>query len=338
MLHSGIDLHKNDLVIGTLDSAGVLVDQRRLRTQRPAVAAYFRALPGPHRAVVESTASWYWLADLLREEGVDLTLAHSKLVKAIAYAKVKTDAVDAHTLAQLLRVDLIPPAHMIRPELRGVRDVLRVRLRLVQKRSRCQNAVGALLTKYNVRTVDELPELARVEAKCHSEQIELLEKQIKRVVGTISPELLESDDVQHLLWIPGIGRINAFSIHLEIDDISRFATVKHFLSYARLVPGSSNSGGKTRHKPSKDGNRYLKVAFTHAAVRAIQYYPEIKSFYQKQCRRKPKPIARGIVAKELGKLVYFVLSKGEAYDGTFKGQPLSRSKQPEWPRRRSPDA
>jgi len=116
--------------------------------------------------------------------------------------------------------------------------------------------------------------------------------------------LLTLDPVQHLLWIPGIGRINAFSIYLEIDDITRFPSVKHFLSYARLVPGSSNSGGKTKHRPSKDGNRYLKIAFTHAAVRAIQNSPEIKAFYQKQCRRKPKPVARGIVAKELGKIVY----------------------------------
>lgn len=73
-------------------------------------------------------------------------------------------------------------------------------------------------------------------------------------------------------------------------------------------------------------------------MRAIQYFPEIKAFSQKQCRRKPKPIARGIVAKELGKIVYYVLTKGEPYDGTFKGQPLSRTKQPEWPRKRSPDA
>jgi transposase len=338
MLHSGIDLHKNDLVIDTLDASGTAVAHRRLRAVRPLVARYFRSLPGPHRAVVESTASWYWLADLLEEEGVELTLAHSKLVKAIAYAKVKTDAVDAHTLAQLLRVDLVPRAHMISPELRGVRDVLRVRLRLVQKRSRCLNAIASLRAKYNVRSVDELPPLVQLEAECHEQQIALLTQQIKRVVRTISPDLLTIDPVQHLLWIPGVGRINAFSIYLEIDDITRFPSAKHFLSYARLVPGSSNSGGKTKHKRTKDGNRYLKIAFTHAAVRAIQYFPEIKTFYQRQCRRKPKPIARGIVAKELGKIVYYVLSKGEAYDGTFKGKPLSRTKQAEWPRRRSPDA
>ena len=101
----------------------------------------------------------------------------------------------------------------------------------------------------------------------------------------MSPERLVIDPVQHLLWIPGVGRINAFSIYLEIDDIGRFPSAKHFLSYARLVPGSSNSGGKTKPKRSKDGNRYLKIAFTHSAVRAIQYFPEIKAFYQKQCRR-----------------------------------------------------
>jgi transposase len=338
MLHSGIDLHKNDLVVDTLDANGTAVAHRRLRAERPLVSRYFRSLPGPHRAVVESTASWYWLADLLEEEGVELTLAHSELVKAIAYAKVKTNAVDAHTLAQLLRVDLVPRAHMISPELRGVRDVLRVRLRLVQKRSRCLNAIASLRAKYNVRSVDELPALAQLEAECHQQQIALLTRQIKRVVATISPERLQSDPVQHLLWIPGIGRINAFSIYLEIDDIARFPSAKHFLSYARLVPGSSNSGGKTKHKRTKDGNRYLKIAFTHAAVRAIQYFPEIKSYYQRQCRRKPKPVARGIVAKELGRIVYYVLSKGEAYDGTFKGKPLSRTKKAEWPRRRSPDA
>ncbi len=127
----GIDLHKNDLLINTLDPAGELVEQRRIRTHRASVAQYFHSLPGPHRATVESTASWYWLADLLREEGVGLTLAH-----------------------------------MTSPELRGVRDALRVGLRLVQKRlvqkrSRCQNALGALLTKYNVPSGDALPKPAR---------------------------------------------------------------------------------------------------------------------------------------------------------------------------------
>jgi transposase len=125
---------------------------------------------------------------------------------------------------------------------------------------------------------------------------------------------------------------------LEIDDIRRFPTARHFHSYCRLVPGADNSGGKTRHKRSRDGNRYLKLAFHHAAVRAIQYVPEIKAEYQRWRRRKGKKIARALVAKELATIVYAVLTKGEPFNGTFRGHVLARTKQRQWPRLASPPA
>jgi len=81
--------------------------------QRESLTAYFAALAGPHRAVVECTGMWYWVRDLLGAQGTDLRLGHAKDLKAISYAKVKTDAIDAATLAPLLRVDLIPEAHMV---------------------------------------------------------------------------------------------------------------------------------------------------------------------------------------------------------------------------------
>ena len=118
MLYSGIDLHKRTVVISTVDEAGRVIAEDSLPTSRVAVARYFQWLPEPTVATVEATCSWYWLRDLLEQEQVPLTLAHAKFVKAIAYAKVKTDAVDALTLAQLLRADLIPRAHMVSPELR----------------------------------------------------------------------------------------------------------------------------------------------------------------------------------------------------------------------------
>ncbi|MGQ0563142.1 MAG: IS110 family transposase [Gemmatimonadota bacterium] len=124
MLHSGIDLHKRTLMINTINCNGLTVDHAKISCDRLAVLSYFRRHAGPHRAVVEATGSWYWLADLLQAEGIDLVLAHAKYLKAIAYAKVRTDAVDARTLANLLRADLIPQAHMIAPELRSLRDPL----------------------------------------------------------------------------------------------------------------------------------------------------------------------------------------------------------------------
>ena len=57
--------------------------------------------------------TWYWLNDLLSSLNISLVLAHAKYVKAIAYARVKTDKVDSHTLAQVLRMGYIPSAHKI---------------------------------------------------------------------------------------------------------------------------------------------------------------------------------------------------------------------------------
>ena len=58
MLHSGIDLHKRDVVIATVDSDGRHVREARLPTTRAAISSYLAALPGSHRAVVESTSNW----------------------------------------------------------------------------------------------------------------------------------------------------------------------------------------------------------------------------------------------------------------------------------------
>lgn len=338
MLHSGIDLHKRTIVLSTVTADGQPVRDAKLPTTRDAVRAYFATMPGPHHAVVESTSTWYWLRDVLASEGIDLRLGHSKYIKAISDAKVKTDAVDAATLAQLLRSELIPEAHVVSAEWREARDLLRARLQLVVQQVRCKNTLEGLLAQYNVATPAALPPLVQRRTAMLAEQQALLAAQAKRLADALNPRLVPTPDVQRLVWVPGIGRIVAFTIVLEVDGIARFPSARDFVSYCRLVPGAGNSGGKTRHKRTKDGNKYLKLAFSHAAVRAIQYFPEIRSFYRQMARRKPPALARALVAKELARIVYFMLTKQEAFNGTFKGKPLSRTKTPKWPRLANPSA
>lgn len=337
MLYSGIDLHKRTAVIATVDETGKVVAEASVRTSRAEVARYFQWLPEPTVATVEATSSWYWLRDLLDQEDVPLTLAHAKFVKAIAYAKVKTDKVDALTLAQLLRADLIPAAHMVSPELRPLRDLLRTRLHLVEKRTSAKNSVARLLEKYNVARPEALPDEATLQARLYAEQIELLTDQIRRIEKQLNPQLIPNPDVQRLLWIPGVGKLVAFTLYLEIDGIERFGSVKQFFSYSRVVPGADNSAAKRRHRHRKDGNRHIKLALSHAAVRAVQYYPVIKRFYQKKARQKNPAIARTLVQKEIARAVYVVLHEQVDFNHTFKGQPLSNKKAAQWPRQASPD-
>src|SRR5512144_970803 len=113
MYYSGIDLHKDNCFITTVNNEGRLVRQERLPNVPESLLAYFASFGGPHKAVVECTAGWYWLNDLLEAHGIELVLAHAKYLKAIAYAKVKTDKVDSATLARLLWLDTIPRAHKV---------------------------------------------------------------------------------------------------------------------------------------------------------------------------------------------------------------------------------
>jgi transposase len=327
MLHA-IDLHKRSLEVATMRADGEGEPRVvKMPACERALGSYLRQWPASrHRVVVETTGSWYWIADLLREHGAELKLAHAAKVQAITAAKVKTDSVDARTLLTMLRLNLVPEAHVISPELRELRDLLRLRLRLVDKRTSSLNSIARLLEKYNRASVEALPELAQAQATLHQGQIALLAVQIKGLEKRIHRELRPNPTVRRLARIPGIGRLNAWAIYLEIDGIERFATERRFFSYCRVVPGANNSGQRTRTKRSRAGNRYLKLAFSHAAVRAIPRYAEIGAAYRKKLRKKNEALARAWVRKELARIVYHVLKDDVDYDNTFRGVALSRPK------------
>jgi hypothetical protein len=213
MLHA-IDLHKRVLQLATMREDGQeVLQEARMPACRDALTAYLLQWPGfRHRVVAETTGSWYWVDDLLREHGAALTLAHATKVEAITGAKVKTDHADARTLLTMLRLDMVPEAHVISPELRELRDLLRMRLRLVEKRTSTTNSIARLLEKYNRTAVDALPALAQVQAGFHQEQIALLNAQIRRLEKRIARELKPNEVVRRLRRIPGIGRLNAWTV------------------------------------------------------------------------------------------------------------------------------
>ncbi len=244
---------------------------------------------------------------------------------------------------------MIPEAHQIDPDKRGLRDLMRARLRLVAKRTSCFNSIHRLLGKYNVAipedrnlhdlsTLDVLVNLPLEEDSLFQlellkQQIRLLHQQINKLEKSLHPRLIPNKDIQHLLWIPGIGKVLAFTILLEVDGIERFDDVNKFYSYCRLVPGADNANRKQRHKSgNKDGNRYLKIAFMEASIRARQYYKEIRQFYQSKACKKHKNIARNLVALELARITYYILNNKKDFNNIFKGKTLSKQKSMQWPR------
>jgi len=118
--------------------------------------------------------------------------------------------------------------------------------------------------------------------------------------------LIPNDDIQRFFWVPDIGRINAFTILLEVDNINGFEDIKHFFSSCQLTPATRNSDDKSKQRSSKDGNRYLKVQFSDAAFHACKNYLIIRNYHNSLLRKRNKHVAKTIIAKEIAEIVYHV--------------------------------
>lgn len=348
MIHIGIDLHFTNMVNSAINDNGEEIWKGKLPATRQSLSDFFSQFNEPVQAVVECTSFWYWVADWCQEHNISLILAHAKMLKAISYAKVKTDKVDAKTLADLLRAGLIPEAHMQMGNQRDLRELTRARLRMIHRRERLQSSLWNLAAKYNVNIHDvestwrhpdqlrqwleaQLPPVSYLEANLLLEQLIQLQRHIIQIEESIEEQTMFSSELERVMAVPGIGLVTGWTILAEVGDILRFPTDKKFVSYCRLVPGSKNSSSTRRHKSgNKDGNKYLRMAFGQAAISAYSQYGPVKRFYNKIKHRSGKKVARAVVAKELAKIVWHMLTKDEEYKG-FKGHSTRVAGKSSWP-------
>jgi len=94
---------------------------------------------------------WLKTYEVFEKFGIDVKLANPMKTKAIAEARVKTDKLDARTLAHLLRSNLIAESYIAPDKVREVRSLLRLRINLVSDRTRVMNRVHSLLDKYHLK-------------------------------------------------------------------------------------------------------------------------------------------------------------------------------------------
>jgi transposase len=105
----GVDLHRRRSQFAIIDEHVEIALSKRIPTGRETITELLGDPDGTHVAL-EATYGWEWLAELLQDAGYDVHLAHPLRTRAIAAARVKTDAIDAKTLAHLLRTGLLPEA------------------------------------------------------------------------------------------------------------------------------------------------------------------------------------------------------------------------------------
>jgi len=124
----------------------------------------------------------------------------------------------------------------------------------------------------------------------------------------------DGDAVHRLRSVPGIGKVLALTILYEIHDIGRFDRVQEVASYARLVKGRKQSGGKMLGTSgAKMGNVHLKWAFSEAAVLFLRHAAGGKKFLAAIEKKHGKGKALSILAHKIGRAVFYMLSRDTVF-------------------------
>jgi transposase len=299
----GIDLHRRRSQIAVIDEHGELALSRRIVNDRETFLELLGEPDGTHVAL-EATYGWEWLAELLEEAGYELHLAHPLRTRAIAAARVKTDAIDAKTLAHLLRAGFLPEAYVAPRELRDLRELLRHRATLTRMRSAVKNRVHAILAKHGIprehsdlfgkggREFLAALELRDAPRRRLDSLIALIcdfDREIEQTTTEIEQRAKADDRVEVLSQIRGVGRYTAMLIIAEIGDITRFQTARHLCSWAGLTPTVRSSDGKARlGHISRQGSPALRWALVEAAQRRSWRHDPPRAHTQQGLRPRPR--------------------------------------------------
>jgi transposase len=279
----GIDLHRRRSVIVRMAPDGQRIGPTvRIDNDPFELAAQVAAWGESPQVVLEATYGWYWAADVLAEAGAVVHLAHPLGVKGFAYRRVKNDERDASDLADLLRMGRLPQAWIAPPEVRGLRETVRHRCKLVALRTGLKAQVHAVLAKQGVKVavsdlfgvggqklLDQLELDAPFSARVGSLRrlIDAFTFEIDILTKHTSVQLDTHPGFQAIQAIRGVGPVLAAIFVAEIGDVTRFARPEQLCSWAGMTPKHRESDTKVHHgRITKQGNHLLRWA----AVEAVQ--------------------------------------------------------------------
>ncbi len=236
----GFDVHKKTISFCVKTAAGEILEEGVVVSQRPALQQWAMARRQPWRGALEATLFSGWIYDTLKPYSAQLEMAHPAKMKAISAGKKKSDSIDARTIADLVRCNLLPACYVAAPRIRELRRLLRYRSLVVSESVRMKNKMAGLLMetgavyvkeklhgkKYFASLLEELeevPESVIDLLRTSRGALEMFESTQRRLVRELlaDPELAER--VKRLMTIPAVGEITALTWALEIGDESPFA-------------------------------------------------------------------------------------------------------------------
>jgi len=334
-IYVGIDVHKHFCQAALMDEKGILLHEFRFdNTQEGAHNLVNLAKSiNPHvKAVVEPSAN-YWIKvyDKLEDEGVEIKLSNPLRTKAIAEARIKTDRLDAKTLAYLLRGDLVAESYVPTRKNRERRALIRHRASLMRMRVEVKNRIHALLDKHELsytytdlfgkqgmewlRSL-QLPVPDQQILQSNLQVLETLNAEVRNADIQIARDATSEEQAKLLMTMPGVDYYAAMVLLSEIGDVKRFSSDEKLVSWVGLAPQTHQSGEThwTGHITRK-GSKRARWILTQCAQSARQHDPRMREFYERIERKHGSSKAVVAVARKMLAIMYVMLIRNEPYRG-----------------------
>jgi transposase len=227
---------------------------------------------------------------------------------------------------------------IVRAIVAGERDALKLaKLRDVRIRASEEDIVKSLQGNWRAEHLFALKQAVSL-YDSYQTSIAECDEQLAQVLGRLAvhddapeppksgrgrPVKVEKFDLRKALYracgvdltrIEGIDVGTALTMISEVGpDLSRFKTVRHFASWLGLCPGTKISGGKVLSGASKRIANRLAQALRLSAVAAGRSRSALGAYYRRLSARLGKAKAVRATAHKLARLIYTLMTKGEAY-------------------------
>ena len=325
----GMDVHKRVVEICIVEHRGKVLRRERFALNRSALRSFATAVlrPSDHVALEVTTNCWA-VADFLRPQVAKVVVSNPMATKAIAQAKVKTDKVDAHVLAQLLRCDFLPAVWQPDEATRRLRELCGRRSALVGQRTKMRNRIHSVLAVrlieaplrlFNAEGLDwlagvEIDPQGRLLLDSDLRQLQSLEKEIAAVDNEVVQHAYARDAVKLLMTLPGIDVTTATAIMAAWGDPQRFPDGDHAASNLGLVPSTKQSAEHCYHGPiTKQGNTLARWLLIEAAQHLDKHPGPLGHFFRRLLKKKNRNVAVVAAARKLAVIGWKLVTRGEPY-------------------------
>jgi transposase len=326
----GMDIHRT-FGEAVFWEAGRLRHAGRIDMTRTALEGFGKSLLATDEVVIEATSNCMAVSRVLSPFVKRVVIANPLQVKAIAYAHVKTDKVDAGTLASLHAAGYLPEIWTADAATERMRRMVARRYQVVRHRTRIKNEVHSILHAhlipkcphadlFNGRGRDwlmrqPLPEDERFAIDRHVRELDRLGEDLTVLDREIAARALDDPAIRRLLTITGVNLAVAAGLMAAIGDISRFKEPQKLVSYFGLNPRVRQSGlGAAHHgRISKVGRSHARAMLVEAAWAAAKAPGPLHAFFVRIRARRGHQVAAVAVARKLTVLCWHLLTKEKDY-------------------------